>query len=1054
MKNIAEILSSLFQPTSETAGFSKKDAAGPSKGPSPQIGTFEDILAQMASEQSDLSDQSAPESNADALPPVQDAPSSSSAPPLRVPAANVFESLTAVSELDLQITETVRVNSLDQLEQAERTLVSLAAGLSRLLHLVSSLQSMDSRQAQDALASIGAGPVALDDAKALLNDLQTFIDKSSDGQNPLQLSPDQQNNFLNQMLRQMIQGQQVLFGVSPDPGSASNSSSVGFAGGTNVVLQMSFSDFSFAQVNSTGLQTSAVFIDVETFQMSATFIQANSTETRGRGLIPASNTSSATWVPLDLNSLSGSLDQLLSDRIQASGTTSSLPAVPQNLSNASLDPQEVMFQNFKGLVQLLIQSGVTQAALTTLMNRQKDLTVNDLKQFLAQSGSSVSLDASVGHLTDPEEIPAVSLADSIALPTSESDTSKGAISNRGLTREVFARVENSFFEASSALDRPDPVLGVDRSMVPTDLAPASQVTQPLSAGTSQGPSRNPSVDPEVNLNFKALNDMVVRLNALAPQAQSVQVENVNRTPAIEIDRLVSSLMNITPALSAAPASFVDAASDRAIDLSLPRPSVSAESRVSVVDITSVSSARMVQSAVFARQGAEPVAFMSSVDVTSVSHAQLVQAAFSGELNSPAFAQTDASNLAVPSEEQLIASFASAGRVDAPVPQTSMTGVGSRPQEMLIQPVLLSGQGSFSLTYQSVNFLNEDPLNAPLASTFDVSVSSKPVDLTAAGNVLQVNSTRVTTQEPLVPMVNVSVQHTLSPDSIAVQVDITVQMPIPAKIDMAPLGTASASAQNLVFALVTGETLKNPYSAQTPTNNTSSPQTASVLIPSVSEVKPILPQAVMPVQVSQDIPFTPFFAAGDQNNGFDNAPALQVNAGAAFNIPGLISPQNQTVIPVPLHSDRSVQVDHASILNQVTGHVSARSAEIKALSHMSFQLIPESLGRVTVQIAIVDHAISTRIIVSTPEVKEALQSHMVELKTALNQAGLQIDQLQVQVQGGSSNLLAQYFQYQQEGFGYRLPGSLAPGLAEGPNSAENTGIFENMSLRMSLVNVLA
>jgi hypothetical protein len=62
-------------------------------------------------------------------------------------------------------------------------------------------------------------------------------------------------------------------------------------------------------------------------------------------------------------------------------------------------------------------------------------------------------------------------------------------------------------------------------------------------------------------------------------------------------------------------------------------------------------------------------------------------------------------------------------------------------------------------------------------------------------------------------------------------------------------------------------------------------------------------------------------------------------------------------------------------------------------------------------------------------------------------------LQVQVQGGGGNLLAQYYQYQQEGSGYRLPASLAAGNL-GPQNVENVGDLAPLSVKTSVVNVLA
>ena len=151
---------------------------------------------------------------------------------------------------------------------------------------------------------------------------------------------------------------------------------------------------------------------------------------------------------------------------------------------------------------------------------------------------------------------------------------------------------------------------------------------------------------------------------------------------------------------------------------------------------------------------------------------------------------------------------------------------------------------------------------------------------------------------------------------------------------------------------------------------------------------------------------------------------------------------------------NTKMDSFLILNQVTDQITVHASEAKAVSRLSFQLIPESLGRVTVQIALVDQAVSAKIIVSHPDVKEVLQHHMVDLKAALNQAGLQIDQLQVQIGGGSTNLLAQYYQFQQEGFSYGLPVSAGSAALEEAKNLENTGALGEMSVRMSLLDVLA
>jgi flagellar hook-length control protein FliK len=138
---------------------------------------------------------------------------------------------------------------------------------------------------------------------------------------------------------------------------------------------------------------------------------------------------------------------------------------------------------------------------------------------------------------------------------------------------------------------------------------------------------------------------------------------------------------------------------------------------------------------------------------------------------------------------------------------------------------------------------------------------------------------------------------------------------------------------------------------------------------------------------------------------------------------------------------------------VAGQITTQMGQAKTVSRLNFQLIPESLGRVTVQLALVDQALTARIFVSNPEVREAVQTHLVDLRASLGQAGLQIDQLQVQVQGGGANLLGQYYQYQQEGSSYRdpIPTSYR---AENVENPENTGVLASRSSALSLVDLLA
>jgi flagellar hook-length control protein FliK len=148
------------------------------------------------------------------------------------------------------------------------------------------------------------------------------------------------------------------------------------------------------------------------------------------------------------------------------------------------------------------------------------------------------------------------------------------------------------------------------------------------------------------------------------------------------------------------------------------------------------------------------------------------------------------------------------------------------------------------------------------------------------------------------------------------------------------------------------------------------------------------------------------------------------------------------------------LDSNQLFNLVSTQLTSQMTQARNVSRLNFQLMPESLGKVTVQMALVDQSLSARIIVSNPEVREAVQAHLVDLRASLAQAGLQIDQLQVQVQGGGANLLAQYYQYQQEGSNYRNPVFTGVSEVGGAENIENSGVLAGSGRSLTLVDYLA
>jgi hypothetical protein len=248
--------------------------------------------------------------------------------------------------------------------------------------------------------------------------------------------------------------------------------------------------------------------------------------------------------------------------------------------------------------------------------------------------------------------------------------------------------------------------------------------------------------------------------------------------------------------------------------------------------------------------------------------------------------------------------------------------------------------------------------------------------------------------------------------------------------------ASMTAQNVLASTVAGEVAKAavPAQVQTTVNNANNaPLVTSVS--AVSAVQPVTAEGLTQVSTTSEAATNLNLSQNQTKDNLANTTDLQnlaaaVNAGTTATT-GKATNAFQSTVNTVTNSNPNGSIDSAQIMNQIAQQVASQTSDAKMVSRLNFQLVPESLGRVTVQIALVDQSVSARITVSNPDVREVLQQHMVDLKAALSQAGLQIDQMQVQVQGGGANLLAQYYQYQQEGNSYRES-------AWGSNDAQDQG----------------
>ncbi len=94
------------------------------------------------------------------------------------------------------------------------------------------------------------------------------------------------------------------------------------------------------------------------------------------------------------------------------------------------------------------------------------------------------------------------------------------------------------------------------------------------------------------------------------------------------------------------------------------------------------------------------------------------------------------------------------------------------------------------------------------------------------------------------------------------------------------------------------------------------------------------------------------------------------------------------------SQSSSRVDTTDIIRQIVDSMSISNTTEE--SAINLQLTPESLGRMYINVSQKNSEISARIAVSNEAVKEALQTQMVNLKEALNNSGIRVNEVEITV----------------------------------------------------------
>lgn len=1046
--DIKEILNSLFSSSaSDASGFLQGPGTAAGKGVQPKGNTFEDVLAQFASSKK----ASSLPGNSLSLPsgltsgtPASTAGANGNNPadgggavPGAVSGNNGSEKFFLASETTVAITESVQVNNLSELAQAEQSLVSLASSLSQLLGLLSVFQGLDPAQAQNALVASGGGRITPADARALLNDLQALVQKVPDSQNPLLLSLNQQNGFLNQMLQQMLLNQQVLLGPASGPAGSGKDSSGTTGNGVlphqDVMLQLFFSDSIGGEIQALGAQTSKVAVNLQTFQMEATFIQAGSSDPSGsQGASTAATGSSsvdAFFQPLPVSnaeSLFSALNQALGNAGPSTGAGA--------LSEASSNPpasRDGLNRNFRDLVQLLFRSGVGRAVLTTLMSRQNG-TVDSVN--VNSNSSQTGIPASPLNMDLPIDLPGT-LSSTLAMPNPGKvqgiqglGAGKGSLTQLG----VFENSKMADGSTLGQLPASDSLLGNGEGpqSSTTGIQGVNAAAQPPELISGVLSTRGSFVLGTQELN--ALNDLVVQFNALGVQ-ESPTTSLVPRRDG-SLDRALAAIQQIQPAdqNSQAPSLPTGTAnSGSSVEAAIPGSLLVDSNVLSPGPADSSSGKSPLGSPALGQGFLNGVALSGSSTSGSLSGAALMTPSQDTLQSTPSKQPAAEQPVLVPFAPTLDRASASGPAPTVSGGQAVQPDFGRVSSTGIAQTAGSPSNHAVTLGLSGTTARETQPANDALSAISEGFAVPAP-NVSASGNG---------------PIQTVSGMPVVRPDSLP------TPPPVPS-ITPAP----TSPAPDVSVSLVTGEVVKTLPSAQVGYPNTNAANVASVTTPANpagSAVSPLSATAVVALAPGDSVPSNSLTANDLSKNTKDQAVA-QLNLGALLTGIDKTAGNPQSVVSNPQGSGFSTNgaVDNAQVLNQITQQVAAQVNSDHAISRLNFQLVPESLGRVTVQIALVDQSVSARIVVSNPDVKNMLQHHMVELKTALNQSGLQIDQLQVQVGGGSSNLLAQYSQYQQEGFGNKLPNSLSYQPLDEPKTPENMGDFAAPSVKLSLVDVLA
>lgn len=1058
MKNVSELLNLLQTSPGENSGFPKGSAVSP-KGSDQKGNSFDDVLGKLITSESDNSNKNSGTNST------------------TNPKSIISDLNTANNKITSQVDNTIGGTLAVSPEPVNNnsSVLTQTANLKEFFSRLSDLAGKDPVQAQNLLVAIGGGKISVSDAEKILQSLENIDSPNLDTQN-IPVSSGGQSNAWNLLLQILAQNPQFLAPLNQQS-QVSNSASDDSSENVNLSAAAGFS------TGNTGTQLNGL-------------LQAGTQEpflfVPGTGIKPSAH---QTLSQDRINTILKTLSDL-----GANGTQTQPASIIQETIGSAGNSGQTDGQNLRNLVQLLTQAGASQVVLSTAQkgNQNYSRVLNSGTSSFGQSldelllnptaqlavsplqTSRVSNKPPVFQANQPEtmqeqtagntpsslanpvpEIPQETQAQdqsSANIPSSSANTvsqnppatqnsiqdrlaSSGSVDIRELNQINDLLLQQNLFNGLETIGniislKAGAQVQIDPQLKTQSLA-VSQMGQQVGSGigvTGNSP----------NLSLPSKNDISVPLSQIEP---TVDNQTTQKGTGVQTGTGQNSLLNDRQIGVSDKGSTIGPFSNQIVfqhssDEQPLTPDQTGQNKINNALIGQISAApNNGNQTNVAGQNSSKVGVQTAVEPSKPvpNNQNQINRVLTGQIS-----ETSSNENQPVLENENRNPQQTTGLNQEQINNARQESVSTGAEPAPVTPALLTNQilsGNSSNIAQSVNPLNNTqtpislaPVSQPINSqpqTLSQGMNSPNPSGNASSPVSQNLSAQIPNSSPAFqdPASKPILNQTANPASLTPQV---------------------TDAQNLTGSMATMDADKKG-SLQNQTK--SSANLSSGNNEQVSVVQPVTAQAVT--------------AVGNTGNSSNLNSLSSNNAGVLGSATqGLTetnlktSGSNEDSGKVILAAGNSAILnqanntsDNVTLFRQVSDQITAHAAESKMVTSLNFQLVPANLGRITVQVSLVDQAVSARIVVSNPDVKDALQQNLVNLKAALSQSGLQIDQLQVHVQGGSTNLLAQYFQYQQEGFGVPFRGSLSPIPAETLKTPENDEVLSPVSLRTSLVDLL-